>query len=313
MWWLAAVADAHEPGLSRLEVGADDLTWSVASADGVDPAWLGSASVSRGGGRCAVGPASSTPSEGDGLEIRVSLSCPEGGALVVEAGFLANLPPGHRTVVEVAGAPVAWLDVGHPAVTVGDDALAGAAGPSATEVAREYVGLGVEHILTGWDHLLFLTGLLLGVRSLREAAAVVTGFTVAHSITLALAALGWVVLSPALVEPAIALTVVWVGVENLLPSAPRRRVALTSLLGLVHGLGFAGLLAELGLPRGQLLPALVSFNVGVELGQFAVVLVALPLLGRLRDLPRSDRALRGASVAVSLVGLGWFVQRVAAG
>jgi hypothetical protein len=145
----------------------------------------------------------------------------------------------------------------------------------------------VEHIFQGYDHIAFLFGLLLvvGARRPREGArevlAIVTSFTVAHSLTLVGSALGWFALSPRVVEPANALSIAFVAVENLLPREPRGRWALTFGFGLVHGFGFAGVLQELGLPARGLVPSLLAFNVGVELGQLAVVLVALPVLAAL--------------------------------
>ncbi len=302
---LVVAAHAHEPGLSRLDVAEGSVAWASAAADALDPALLRTLEVTRGGEPCALGPTASSPTEGDGVEARAPLTCAADGPTEVRASFLAALPPGHRLLVESGGEPVGWLDAAHPTLTLS----ASEPRPSTGRVALEYVHLGVEHIVTGWDHLLFLGGLLLGVRTLREAALVVTGFTVAHSITLALAATGLVAAPSWLVEPAIALTVVWVGVENLLAERPARRVALTTALGLIHGLGFAGLLAELGLPREHLLTALLAFNGGVELGQFVIVLLALPILQRLRTLA-DGRVLKAASVLVSVVGLVWFVERV---
>ncbi|MCA9568905.1 MAG: HupE/UreJ family protein, partial [Myxococcales bacterium] len=266
---------------------------------------LARARLSSSGEACTLSAPTSAPSGEDGTEAAAAFSCPTDGALELEATWLAELPPGHRTLVERDGRPVAWLDAQHAHI-----ALEGG-GRSAAQVALDYLGLGIEHILTGYDHLLFLAGLLIGTRTLREALAVVTGFTLAHSVTLSLAALG-VVSAPAwLVEPVIALTVVLVGLENLRERPAFRRVALTCTLGLVHGLGFAGLLGELGLPKDQLLTALVSFNGGVEVGQFCVVLLVLPLLLRLRQMEGwRAQGVRWASLVVSAVGLFWFVERV---
>lgn len=147
-----------------------------------------------------------------------------------------------------------------------------------------YVSLGVDHIFLGYDHIAFLIGLLLAVgdkgrrESARAVLAIVTSFTLAHSITLVSAALGLVRLSPAVVEPAIAASIAFIAVENLLPREPRRRPALAFAFGLVHGFGFAGVLAEQGLPARGMVPSLLAFNVGVELGQLALVACALPVL-----------------------------------
>jgi hypothetical protein len=149
---------------------------------------------------------------------------------------------------------------------------------------RDYLRLGVEHIFTGYDHIAFLFGLLViagreGVRrGARRILGVVTAFTLAHSVTLIASALGLVAIPPRIVEPAIALSIVYVGVENLVQPAPAHRFALTFGFGLVHGFGFASVLREIGLPHKGLLLSLVSFNVGVELGQLAVVAAVLPLL-----------------------------------
>ena len=153
--------------------------------------------------------------------------------------------------------------------------------------ARDYLVLGVEHIFTGYDHVAFLFGLLvvvggLGLRAgARRALGVVSAFTLSHSITLFAAALGALQLSPRLVEPAIALSIVYVAVENLVDPAPRHRFGLAFVFGLVHGFGFASVLREIGLPARGLVLSLASFNVGVELGQLAIVAAVLPLLGRI--------------------------------
>jgi hypothetical protein len=149
---------------------------------------------------------------------------------------------------------------------------------------RDYLILGIEHIFTGYDHLAFLFGLLVVASwerlrgGLRYVLGVVTAFTVAHSITLVSAGLGWVRLSPRLVEPAIALSIAYVAVENLVVAEPRFRWLLTFGFGLVHGFGFASVLRDIGLPPRGLVLSLLSFNVGVELGQLAVVAMVAPAL-----------------------------------
>jgi hydrogenase/urease accessory protein HupE len=173
--------------------------------------------------------------------------------------------------------------------------------------------LGVEHILTGYDHLLFLCGLLVVCRKLKTMVTIITCFTVAHSVTLALAALGLVVVSGRIVEPLIAASIVFVGVENLLRRGePKARWLVTSAFGLIHGFGFAGALIEIGLGANgtPLLVPLFSFNLGVELGQLAVAAVFVPVLWRLRKWPPFAR--HGTSVAslfVALAGGYWLLQR----
>jgi hydrogenase/urease accessory protein HupE len=179
---------------------------------------------------------------------------------------------------------------------------------------RRYARLGVEHILTGVDHLLFLLGLLVACRRFRTVAAIVTCFTVAHSVTLALAALDVVTLSSRVVEPLIAATIVFVGAENLVRGdEPRGRWLLAFVFGLVHGLGFAGALKEIGLGAGgtSIAGPLVAFNLGVELGQLAVAAPLLFVIWKLRRLPWFSRhGARAVSLIVAAVGLVWLAQRL---
>ncbi len=174
---------------------------------------------------------------------------------------------------------------------------------------------GVEHIMTGYDHLLFLAALLLACATFSEAATIITCFTLAHSITLALAALDVVRLPGSIVEPLIALSIVYIAIENLsrTPSLwPRATV--TCLFGLVHGLGFASALRDIGLgtmPGGVVWP-LLRFNLGVEAGQLAVAAVLLPLLWWAKRSERGSRMLVPVgSVMVALIGGYWLVTRVA--
>jgi hypothetical protein len=145
------------------------------------------------------------------------------------------------------------------------------------EIARAYLALGIEHILSGIDHLMFVAALLFLVGFQRKLVWTITAFTLAHSLTLASAALGWLTLRSAPVEASIALSIVLVASEALNPreTLARRLPALVAFLfGLVHGLGFAGALADIGLPQNHLATALLTFNVGVEIGQlFAVAVV----------------------------------------
>jgi hydrogenase/urease accessory protein HupE len=201
-------------------------------------------------------------------------------------------------------------------------AVAGRPGP--WEVARSYTVLGVEHILGGIDHLLFVLALLLLVDGVRRLVATITAFTVAHSITLGGAALGVVALPGPPVEAAIALSIVFVAAEILkardgVPTITQRRpwvVAFT--FGLLHGLGFASALAEVGLPTGSIPLALVCFNIGVELGQLAFVAATLLAIraGRWasRRLGLSAPAWIGRVPPYAIGGVAsfWAIQRIAA-
>ena len=188
---------------------------------------------------------------------------------------------------------------------------------STTEVLRDYLILGFTHIIPkGLDHILFVLGLFLLSPRWRPVLAQVSAFTVAHTITLGLTTFGLVSLSPSIVEPLIALSIVYIAVENVFTREVHRwRIALVFLFGLLHGMGFAGVLGELGLPRAEFVPALIAFNVGVEAGQLTVILLAWLLLVHwvsARAWYRS-RVLIPLSVAIGLAGLVWLVQRSAGG
>jgi len=180
-------------------------------------------------------------------------------------------------------------------------------------VVKRFVASGVHHILIGPDHLLFLVGLLLLGGSLRRLVLVVSAFTVAHSITLSLAVLRFVTPPPWLVEPAIALSIVYVGADNLTVRGGRDvRPWIAFAFGLIHGFGFANVLREMDLPARALGWSLLSFNLGVEIGQLAVVIVVASVLSTIRSKsPETGRRLALAgSVVVIAAGAFWFVQRV---
>ena len=170
--------------------------------------------------------------------------------------------------------------------------------------------LGVEHILSGYDHLLFLLGLLLRGGGWLSLAKIITAFTLAHSVTLALAVLNVVVVPDRLVEAVIALSIAFVAAENLfLNPVASRRWLVSFCFGLVHGFGFSSALRELGLPAQGLLFSLFGFNAGVEAGQALVVAVVLPLIVVLRRSRWEERMVWSSSLAILLVGLVLFVER----
>ena len=183
------------------------------------------------------------------------------------------------------------------------------------EIARAYLLLGVEHILTGFDHLLFVIGLLFLVGFNRRLLWTITAFTAAHSLTLASSALGWLVLRPPPVEATIALSIVLVAAEALhrRETLARRWPALVAFLfGLVHGLGFAGALKEIGLPDNHLLVALLTFNVGVEIGQLMTVAAAWLLWRVTARWPQLATARTAALYGIGSVAAYWSWLRVAA-
>ena len=175
----------------------------------------------------------------------------------------------------------------------------------------DFVKLGVEHILTGYDHLLFLVALLATARGLWSVVRIVTAFTLAHSVTLSVAALGFVTIPDRIIEPLIAATIVWVALENLFATEPDRRRWIWSFgFGLVHGFGFAYALGELGLKGATLVRGLVGFNVGVEIGQLIFVAVFLPALMWLARGRGARLTPRIASLAVAVIGTYWLVERI---
>jgi len=186
---------------------------------------------------------------------------------------------------------------------------------SRLEVFRQYTALGFTHILPrGLDHILFVLGLFLLANRFKPLLWQVTAFTVAHSITLGLTIYGVFSLSSAIVEPLIAASIVYVALENLLTSRLHLwRVFIVFGFGLLHGMGFAGVLQEVGLPRAQFLAGLISFNIGVELGQLAVILLAFVAVGAwFRDRPwYRARIVLPVSALIALVGLYWTVERIA--
>ncbi|MEP4769166.1 MAG: HupE/UreJ family protein [Roseibium sp.] len=194
--------------------------------------------------------------------------------------------------------------------------------PDAWDVFASYTSLGFEHILEGWDHLLFLFALLILIRDFWRLVGAVTAFTVAHSITLAASALGWFTLPPPPVEAIIALSIVFLACEIALSAPDKPRLSqsapwlVTFAFGLLHGLGFAGALKEIGLPQTDIPLALLAFNIGVEAGQLAFVFVAgvaLWLLSRVLG-QKSLLDLRPVTVALAYAIGGWsaywFIERV---
>lgn len=185
--------------------------------------------------------------------------------------------------------------------------------PSAGQVFVDYLWLGFTHILPkGLDHILFVLGLFLLGTAWRPLLWQVTAFTAAHTLTLGMATYGVVRLPPSIVEPLIALSIVYVALENTRRTElGRGRLALVFGFGLLHGLGFAGVLEELGLPKGQLLNALLSFNLGVELGQLAVIALAFLAIGWARHKAwYRSRVVVPLSLAIAAVGLYWTIERI---
>ena len=242
--------------------------------------------------------------------VTTSYSCPgpAGGGYTVAYGVFSDaesVVDDHTNIVDYdlgghRGRVV--LDAGHRAFTTGSGGLLGS--------TSRFVKLGSEHIFAGIDHLLFVVALLLGARSVTSVVKVASAFTVAHSVTLALAVLGWVEVPSEIVEPLIALSIAYVAAENLLGGASPHRVVVVFGFGLLHGLGFASGLQLTGGMSWTVVSSLVGFNVGVELGQGLLIAVLFPTLLALRRLQWAPLAHAGATSVVAVVGLTWFFQRL---
>ncbi len=291
------------PGLPEAEVAARVLSLVTDTA-----------SVRTRLGPCSLGAHAVAPS-GDGWTIRARWSCPGGGEQwSVKLGVLELFPAGHTHLARVTTADGEVVErIARSSLPAFDIDVH----PSVWAAAWRFLRLGVEHIFTGYDHLAFLLALLLLGGKFLDLVKIVTSFTIAHSLTLALAALGIVHPPTRWVEALIAASIVAVAGENLwalrggqggsarVASALRHRWRVTFVFGLVHGFGFASALQELGLPRSALVAGLVSFNLGVELGQLTVVALAFPVLSWLRSLrhfvPKGPRFLSAAIAAFGLV------------
>ena len=255
--------------------------------------------------------------------------------------LLRDTDPTHRGIARIerpgGAALLRVLDPAQPGVAMGaaaDPGMAAHAGDRpAADAGAGFLREGIHHIVTGYDHVLFLICLLLpsvmqrrpggagsaqwqpvhGIaQALLPVAGIVTAFTVAHSITLGLAAAKLASLPSWFIEPAIAATIVLAALDNLVPIFRGRRVLVTFAFGLIHGFGFAGVLGELNLPAGAFAWALLQFNVGLELGQLAIVAVAAALLYGLRERRGYPAwAIRAGSMAAMTVGVLWFIERTA--
>ncbi|WGS85088.1 HupE/UreJ family protein [Methylomonas sp. UP202] len=237
--------------------------------------------------------------------------------LLVQSKFLALLPDGHQqylTFRDAGGKVIVEKMIGKHADQVSLSLANVAATPQSPFAAfGDFFKLGIEHIVTGYDHLLFLFALLAVTHSFWPALKIITFFTIAHSITLACAGLNIIELPSSFVEPFIAATIIYVGVENIIRGDhPKGRHWLTFGFGLIHGFGFAGVLREMEISSGDtgiLLP-LLSFNLGIETGQIAVASIVLPIIWWLNNnIKTSERFLKACSIAVSLMGTYWLVER----
>lgn len=303
-------AAAHKVGLSRGEYRVDGKTVSgqvaVATKEADAEKFFGGIAVSIDGKPCPGTLIGHKPVENDGVEFLAHWICPHSpGKVAFQLAVFGALAPGHRHVASVT------VDGQVYDVVLSETNNSFTVGEVHEGTFGELFVVGIEHIVFGWDHVIFVLALFLVIGSLKSYAIMITAFTVAHSVTLGLAVLGVWAPSGDLIEPIIALSIAWVGVENFIIKNTDRRWILTALFGLIHGFGFAGALAEVGLPDGNIPSMLLAFNLGVEAGQLAILLVAVPLLTLARKEPRFDMyGIRALNVAVIGIGTWWFIERV---
>jgi hydrogenase/urease accessory protein HupE len=330
----ARVTLGHDRSVS-VEVGlkgsdADRLAGTAifdAQRDQVDPARVAAATgpiiayvtahiaVTAADMACRPGTATLVP-DGDGVIFRNGFSCRDvGGDIVYRSTVLTDVDPAARQVVLIGegdDAPQALLDAANTTITLSAPA------PSLLSTLERYLVTGIEHIFLGYDHIAFLVAVVLWARRLVPVIKVVTAFTVAHSITLSLATLNIVVIPSAIVEPAIAASIVFVAVENFFTRNIDSRWKVAFAFGLIHGFGFAGALREIGLPTNAVVTALAAFNIGVEVGQVAIVSIVVPTLIVLDRLMAVDRnkpvratsLVYALSAVITVLGSYWFLTRV---
>jgi hydrogenase/urease accessory protein HupE len=264
---------------------------------------------------CSAGPVA-LDADQDGVVAHFAYSCgATTGDQIYRSTVLVDLDPTARQVVLITVGPQvsqALLDADQ------NELRLRAPPPALTEVIARYTAAGVEHIFLGYDHIAFLIGIVLWARRAWPVIKIVTAFTIAHSITLSLAALNIVVLPSSIVEPAIAVTIVYVSLENFFSRNVDKRWRDTFAFGLIHGFGFASALQEFGLPTGAVVPALAAFNIGVEMGQVAIVSLLIPfligvdwLIAAARDARPARASMLVYALSGVIAGLGfyWLLER----
>jgi len=293
-------ADLSRPGVLETEIGK--LVQRRVSMTG------------DGGKLCpsAVEKSGEDPTNADSALVVLRFDCTGAGATIFyDAGRLVTAQGSKgKHLVSVVGGPNPGetmlypanppLDLSKPLMTT-------------LQLMVKFGAAGVEHILTGYDHICFLIAVILWARRAWPVVKIVTAFTVSHSITLSLAALNVVTLPTMLTESAIAASIIYVAVENFLSRKTDSRWRDTFLFGFIHGFGFASGLAELGVPQNAVVPALAAFNIGVEIGQIIIVLALVPLLLGIDKFTKNERSPKlvwTVSAVIALFGAYWLLQRV---
>ena len=305
-----AAARAHSgdaTGFASIAINGNKITYRLTPTTSADAHALSTLmqkhlSIQADGADCTATPAQ---------ELQLDFTCPATPRELVLRDDLSDVLGNKHHVVAVITWPGGSRSVNFSA----DEREARIPFESTSQLkpqhASEFFFLGIEHIATGYDHLLFLLALVLCGGHWLSLLKIITAFTVAHSLTLGAAALSFITPPAAMVEAVIALSIAYVAFENLFPRiAISRRWTVSFVFGLVHGFGFSSVLAEIGLPRDSLLWSLFSFNLGVEAGQLLALLVAVPLLTYLHKTRWQTIVVRRVSEIVLVIGLLLFIERV---
>lgn len=261
-----------------------------------------------GGKPCAFSPGKLTYEESQKyMQIEARYQCAGEKKFLVQSGLFLEEDPGFRLVgkMDVKGREEEWI---FQKGKTDWEVLTSAPRSLPAQLAH-FVRLGTEHIFLGYDHILFLFGLLLLGGRFRNLLKIVTSFTVAHSITLILAALEFLKLPSKFVESAIAFSIMYIAVENLFVKSSDKRWRITFFFGLVHGFGFSSVLRDLGLPERGLVLSLLSFNAGVEIGQACIVSALFPVVLFVHRFRWNTHAVRFASLVILFFGAEWFLDR----
>lgn len=322
--FVAAPASAHAVGVSRGEyrrvpAGLEArLTFSRSELAifGAEPRVAGRIEVRTDDSPCRVELERAAPLERDGVGLTALFRCSDAGRIHVSlAPLLRELGRGHRHEATVLPSRSSSLLLeAEPRLVVEAEASpsdAGAPAEAGESTLIGFVRLGIEHILTGYDHLVFLLGLVVVGLGTRRSILVASAFALAHSLSLAACTLGAWTPPSSIVEPAIALSIAYVGIENLVTRSHARRAWLAFAFGVIHGFGFASVLADAEFGGVKLALALAGFNAGVELGQLFVLALLLPLVGFASARPTLVRyGVPAVSLGVAAMGAVWFVTRV---
>ena len=317
---LSGSALGHDPGLSVADVRilgdriVAEVSFAPTDLNGIQQPRLKAnlLTIESDKGKLELRSFNRSSSDANSVHFLLEFAGSSATELRISAPVLASLPRGHKQFCSVYDESKRLLAERMLSAEARELTIDLRNNSGNTRSIVDFLLLGIEHIVTGYDHLAFLFALLLAGGSLRGNTKIITSFTVAHSLTLALATLGVIAVSPRIVEPVIAASVVFVGLENLFRRRLTARWLVTFVFGLVHGLGFASALRELGVggPGAGVAIPLLSFNLGVELAQIAIAALILPLVWRLQRRPTFTlKHAPALSLLIACAGLYWLLAR----